>query len=52
MPSYTITNEPHRRRDEITGIGSGLGVAGKVSFIIRGRRDLAHVSAGIRLRTR
>ncbi|KAH3904265.1 hypothetical protein HBH56_237920 [Parastagonospora nodorum] len=29
FPSYTITNEPHRRRDEITGIGSGLGVAGK-----------------------
>jgi sterol 3beta-glucosyltransferase len=31
LPSYTITNEPHRRRDEITGIGSGLSVAGKVS---------------------
>lgn len=28
-PSYTIKNEPHRRRDEITGLGSGLGVAGK-----------------------
>lgn len=29
FPSYTFKNEPHRRRDEITGIGSGLGVAGK-----------------------
>ncbi|KAL6709290.1 hypothetical protein ACN47E_001697 [Coniothyrium glycines] len=29
FPSYAITNEIHRRRDEITGIGSGLGVAGK-----------------------
>ena len=30
MPSYLISNEVHRRRDEITGLGSGLGVAGKV----------------------
>lgn len=30
MPSYLITNEVHRRRDEIVGMGSGLGVAGKV----------------------
>lgn len=52
LPSYTITNEPHRRRDDITGMGSGLGVAGKVSFTSRGPRDLAHVSAGICLRTR
>ncbi|KAH7393778.1 hypothetical protein DE146DRAFT_660003 [Phaeosphaeria sp. MPI-PUGE-AT-0046c] len=29
VPSYAITNEPHRRRDDITGIGSGLAVAGK-----------------------
>ncbi|KAF2824116.1 UDP-Glycosyltransferase/glycogen phosphorylase [Ophiobolus disseminans] len=29
MPSYVITNERHRRRDEIVGLGSGLGVAGK-----------------------
>ena len=30
MPSYLITNEVHRRRDEIVGLGSGMGVAGKV----------------------
>lgn len=30
FPSYTITNEEHRRRDQITGLGTGLGVAGKV----------------------
>jgi sterol 3beta-glucosyltransferase len=30
IPSYAITNEPHRRRDEITGLGTGLEVAGKV----------------------
>lgn len=30
MPSYVITNEVHRQRDEIVGLGSGLSVAGKV----------------------
>jgi hypothetical protein len=29
LPSYSIANEEHRRRDEITGLGSGFGVAGK-----------------------
>jgi len=29
LPSYMITNEVHRRRDEITGLPSGLAVAGK-----------------------
>ncbi|KAF2854031.1 glycosyltransferase family 1 protein [Plenodomus tracheiphilus IPT5] len=29
VPSYMITNEVHRRRDEITGLGTGLTVAGK-----------------------
>ncbi|KAI8941132.1 hypothetical protein NX059_002370 [Plenodomus lindquistii] len=28
-PSYVLTNEVHRRRDEITGLGTGLTVAGK-----------------------
>jgi sterol 3beta-glucosyltransferase len=32
MPSYVITNEVHRPRDEIVGLGSGLNVAGKVRF--------------------
>ncbi|KAF1915267.1 hypothetical protein BDU57DRAFT_518153 [Ampelomyces quisqualis] len=29
MPSYLITNEVHRRRDEIVGLRSGMIVAGK-----------------------
>lgn len=30
MPSYLITNEVHRQRDEIIGFGSGLSVASTV----------------------
>ncbi|KAF9694720.1 hypothetical protein EKO04_007312 [Ascochyta lentis] len=29
LPSYTIRNDPARRRDEITGFGSGCKLAGK-----------------------
>lgn len=30
LPSYIIINEKSRQRDEITGLGSGMKVAGKV----------------------
>lgn len=34
LPSYAIRNDPARRRDEITGFGSGCKLAGKVSLYI------------------
>jgi sterol 3beta-glucosyltransferase len=33
MPSYLITNEVHRQRDEIVGFGSGVSVASTVRLI-------------------
>ena len=33
LPSYAIRNDPGRRRDEITGFGSGCKLAGKVCFL-------------------
>ncbi|KAL5117639.1 hypothetical protein ACEQ8H_004532 [Pleosporales sp. CAS-2024a] len=42
LPSYAITNEPHRTRDDIHGIGSGLAVAGK-EFVLGFGEGLAGI---------
>lgn len=33
LPSYTIANDPARRRDEITSFGSGCRLSGKVCMV-------------------
>lgn len=43
-PSYIITNEKHRRRDEITGLGTGLEVAGKVCLLLSNISSTANAS--------